>query len=108
MLSAEQIAEFHRDGYTIVRNFLSSDELVRAQTSFSALCAGAYAIPGNDFGEQTPGLVNVTTFSHYHALSAIEDGVLATIDTKCLELAENLYVPAPLFIYLHLTRDCVT
>jgi hypothetical protein len=93
------------DDDTIVRDFLSADELVRAQTSFSALCAGAYAIPGNDFGEQTPGFVNVTTFSHHHALNAIEDGVL---DTKCLELAENLYVPAALSIYLYLTRDCVT
>jgi hypothetical protein len=88
-LSASEIASFHEKGYITIRNLLSPDEVCAAQAKFDSLMDGTIPIPGKDSGEHTPGLLNVTAFSLYHAMSTL--GVFATVDARCKRVVEQLY-----------------
>lgn len=89
MLTAADVAHFHTHGYVVVRNFFSPAEVIAAQATFDKLCDGALAIPGKDRGEHTPGLLNVTAFSLYHPLAALEP--FAAADARAAALVAQLY-----------------
>jgi hypothetical protein len=85
--------EFFSRGATTVRNFVSPTELASISATFESLMRGDYAIPGNDLGEHTPGLINCTAFSLYHPLQNL--GVFAEVNRRALEVTRKLYDERP-------------
>jgi hypothetical protein len=100
-LSGEQRAAFARDGYCVLRGFCSPAEVAATASIFEQLAGGALPVAGKDRGVHTPGLLNVTAFSLYHALEALGDdeadaacggkGVLARIDERGLDVTTRVY-----------------
>ena len=93
--------QFARDGYCVLKNFLSAPEVDATARAFERLASGDLPVEGKDRGIHTPGLLNVTAFSLYHALESIGDdaadaacggrGVLARVDARALDVTRRLY-----------------
>jgi len=100
-LSPEQREQFARDGYCVLRGFCSPAETAATARVFERLSSGALPVEGKDRGVHTPGLLNVTAFSLYHALGSLGDdaadaacggrGVLARLDARGLDVARQAY-----------------
>lgn len=89
VLPAEDVSLFKERGYVVVKGFLSKDEVAALSQTFERLMSGELAIPGKDHGEHTPGLMNVTVFSRYHALAELPP--MEELDRRCLALVRQLY-----------------
>ena len=89
ILETADIDTFKENGYVVVRGFLSKAEVTRLQDLFDRFMSGELTIPGKDYGEHTPGLMNVTVFSRYYAFDALPP--MEEINRRCLALVRQLY-----------------
>ena len=89
VLPTDEIRGFKENGYVVVRGFLSPVEVEALSLVFDQLMSGALPIPGKDFGEHTPGLMNVTVFSRYHSLASLPP--TEELNRRCLALVRQLY-----------------
>lgn len=88
-LSPEQIEEFHERGYLVVRGLVKPSELADAQCMFDKFMNRELEVQGKDYGMHTPGLLNVTAFSLYHALVTL--GVIARVEARCAAVTQQLW-----------------
>lgn len=89
------VEAFQTQGYVTLRGVLSPSEVDSVGTIFEDLMSRRLAVAGKDWGEHTPGLLNVTVFSRYHDLAALGSGELARLDARCAAIVDQLYAVTP-------------
>jgi hypothetical protein len=87
-LTSEEVAAYARDGYLVVRGVVRREELEASRRVFDDLMLKRIPVVGKDHGEHTPGLMNVTAFTLYHAMSSL--GIFEAIDRRCAGVARQL------------------
>ena len=92
VVTPADVAFFREHGYVVLRGFCSPAELASVAALTEAFFSRELPVPGKDWGEHTPGLLNVTAFALYYPdFSKLGDGVLAALDARALAATRALY-----------------